>query len=202
MQASTALRRIPLRHDFSSRKKPIGRPFYLGGVSPLRDQNKRAPGSFRYHVEHGFTVVQRLRELGVKLLQPNGHFLRGNGRPDAVVFARDKLHQRARIMYFDASERIIEQRVKVEPERPGSGIWLKPDSLNFVEPAFQLCSKIMSQLRIKLKRDKLDKIFIYRICNTNDDVAHQLLRIRQLQRFVDFHPDFTIGRPARQTQAE
>jgi hypothetical protein len=63
-------------------------------------------------------------------------------------------------MYFDASERIIEQQVKVKPERPGSSIWLEPDSLNFVEPASQLCSKVMSQLRIKLERDKIDEIFV------------------------------------------
>jgi hypothetical protein len=37
MQASTALRRILFRHDCSSRKKPIGRPLYLGGIAPLRD---------------------------------------------------------------------------------------------------------------------------------------------------------------------
>jgi hypothetical protein len=64
----------------------------LSGVSPLRDENKRArpvesgaysgPRSFRHHVEHGFTIVQRLRKLSMKFLQPNGHFLWGNGRPD------------------------------------------------------------------------------------------------------------------------
>jgi len=83
-------------------------------------------------------------------------------------------------MYFDASERIIEQRVKVKLERPGSGIWLEPDSWNFVEPASQLCFEVMSHLRIKFKRDKLDEMFVYRICNTNDDVARQLLRMLQL----------------------
>jgi hypothetical protein len=36
-------------------------------------------------------------------------------------------------------------------------------------------------------------MFVYRICNTNDDVARQLLRIRHLQCFVDFHIDFTFG---------
>ena len=150
----------------------------LSGVSPLRDENKRArpveggaysgPRSFRHHVEHGFTIVQRLRKLSMKFLQPNGHFLRGNGRPDAVVFARDEFHQRTRIRYFDASKRIIEQRVKVEFERSGLGIRLQPDSLNFVKPTSQLCSKAMSQLRIKLERDKLDEMFVYRICNTNE----------------------------------
>jgi len=38
----------------------------------------------------------------------------------------------------------------------------------------------MSHLRIKFKRDKLDEMFVYRICNTNDDVARQLLRMLQL----------------------
>src|SRR5580704_6198991 len=141
------------------------------------------------------SIVQRLGKLSVKFLQPNGHFLWGSGRPDAVVFARDELHQRTRIMYFDASKRIIEQRVKVEFERSGSGIRLQPDSLNFVKPTSQLCSKVMSQLRIKLERDKLDEMFVYRICNTNDDVSRQLLRIRHLQCFVDFHLDLTSGRP-------
>jgi hypothetical protein len=84
MQASTALRRILFRHDCSSRKKPIGRPLYLGGIAPLRDQNKRAPGSSRYHVENGFTIVRRLRKLGMELLQPDGHFLRRHGRPLGV----------------------------------------------------------------------------------------------------------------------
>jgi hypothetical protein len=60
----------------------------------------------------------------------------------------------------------------------------------------------MSQLRIKLERDKLDEMFVYRICNTNDDVSRQLLRIRHLQCFVDFHSDLTFGRAARQTQPE
>jgi hypothetical protein len=98
-----------------------------------------------------------------------------------------------RVLYFDAAKRIVEQRIKVELERPGAGIWLEPDSLNFVEPASQLCSKVMSQLRIKLERDKLDKMFVYRICNTNDDVARQLLGIGHLQCFIDLHIDFTFG---------
>ena len=54
----------------------------------------------------------------------------------------------------------------------------------------------MSSLRIKLKRDKLDEMFVYRICNTNDDVARQLLRVRHLQCFVDFHIDLPSGLPA------
>jgi hypothetical protein len=36
-------------------------------------------------------------------------------------------------------------------------------------------------------------MFVYRICNTNDDVSRQLLRIRHLQCFVDLHSDFTFG---------
>jgi len=36
-------------------------------------------------------------------------------------------------------------------------------------------------------------MFVYRISNTNDDVSRQLLRIRHLQCFVDFHIDFTFG---------
>jgi len=44
-----------------------------------------------------------------------------------------------------------------------------------------------------LERDKLDEMFVYRICNANDDVARQLLRIRHLRCFVDFHLDFTFG---------
>ena len=45
----------------------------------------------------------------------------------------------------------------------------------------------------------VDEMFVYRICSTNDDVAGQLLRIRHLHCFVDFHFDFIFGRPARQT---
>src|SRR5271168_492741 len=101
---------------------------------PVENGAYSGPGSFRYHIEHGFTIVERLRELRVKFLQPNGHFLWRNSRSDAVVFAQDKLHQRTRVVYFDAAERIIEQRVKVELERPSSGIRLEADSLNFVEP--------------------------------------------------------------------
>src|SRR4030081_1188027 len=104
-------------------------------------ENGASPGtgSFRHHVEHCFPVVQRLRKLGMKFLQRNDHFLWRDNRTDAVIFARDKLHQRMRVLYFDAAKRIVEQRIKVELERPGAGIWLEPDSLNFVEPASQLC---------------------------------------------------------------
>jgi hypothetical protein len=48
-------------------------------------------------------------------------------------------------------------------------------------------------LRIEFERDKLDEMFVYRISNTNDDVARQLLRVRHLQCFVDLHIDFTFG---------
>ena len=75
---------------------------------PVENGACSGPGLFRHHIEHGFPVVQRLRKLSMKFLQPNGHFLRRNGRPDAVVFARDELHQRTRIMYFDAAKWIIE----------------------------------------------------------------------------------------------
>src|SRR5438105_9873204 len=132
-----------------------------------------------------------MRKLGVEFLQPAGHVLRRNSRSYAVVFAGDEFHQRTRVVCFNASERIVEQRVKVELERPSSGIGLESDPLNFVEPTSQLCSEMMSPLRIKFERDQLDEMFVYRICNTNYDVARQLLRIRHLQCFVDFHPDFT-----------
>ena len=52
---------------------------------------------------------------------------------------------------------------------------------------------MLSQLLIKLERDKLDEMFVYRIHNTNDDVARELLRIRHLQCFVDFHVERTFG---------
>jgi hypothetical protein len=34
-------------------KKPIGRHLYLGGVSPLRDQNKRAPAGLDRRMRTG-----------------------------------------------------------------------------------------------------------------------------------------------------
>src|SRR5262249_10192426 len=74
----------------------------------------------RYQIEHRFSVMKTLRQLGMKSAQPLDQLLRRLCRSDPIILARDELYERTHIWHLDAAERVIKQWIEVELERSRS----------------------------------------------------------------------------------